>query len=99
MIKDFIKQNDFVKDFLEKPEGDRSWINGGFFVLQKKVIDYIDSFDMPWERDPLKRLANELELRAYFHNGFWQPMDTLRNKNYLEELWRAGNPPWKLWGN
>ena len=92
-------QNDFVKDFLEKPEGDRSWINGGFFVLQKKVIDYIDSFDMPWERDPLKRLANELELRAYFHNGFWQPMDTLRNKNYLEELWNAGNPPWKIWEN
>ena len=91
--------DDSVVSFLEKPEGDRSWINGGFFVLQKKVIDYIDSFDMPWERDPLKRLAKDRELRSYFHNSFWQPMDTLRNKNYLEELWRAGNPPWKLWGN
>tara|TARA_Y100001978_G_scaffold197515_1_gene208510 strand:- start:3191 stop:3964 length:774 start_codon:yes stop_codon:yes gene_type:complete len=92
-------EDDLVTDFLEKPEGDRSWINGGFFVLQKKVINYIDSYDMPWERDPLKRLAKERELRSYFHNSFWQPMDTLRNKNYLEELWTAGNPPWKIWDN
>tara|TARA_A100001388_G_C28772232_1_gene504633 strand:- start:3161 stop:3934 length:774 start_codon:yes stop_codon:yes gene_type:complete len=92
-------EEDLVIDFLEKPEGDRSWINGGFFVLQKKVIDYIDSFEMPWERDPLMQLAKERELRSYFHKGFWQPMDTLRNKNYLEELWKTGNPPWKIWDN
>ncbi len=92
-------EDDLVIDFLEKPDGDRSWINGGFFVLQKKVIDYIDSFDMPWERDPLRKLAKERELRPYFHYGFWQPMDTLRNKNYLEELWRTENPPWKVWDN
>ena len=64
-----------------------------------EVIDYIDSFEMPWERDPLRRLAKERELTSYFHKGFWQPMDTLRNKNYLEELWKKGNPPWKIWDN
>jgi glucose-1-phosphate cytidylyltransferase len=86
-----------VKQFLEKPKGEGGWINGGFFVLSRKVVDYVDSDDMPWERAPLERLAKENQLQAFFHHGFWQPMDTLRDKNYLEELWASGNAPWKVW--
>ena len=86
-----------VQRFLEKPHGEAGWINGGFFVLSPKVIDYIDGDDMPWERAPLERLATERKLQAFFHNGFWQPMDTLRDKNHLESLWSSGNAPWKVW--
>jgi glucose-1-phosphate cytidylyltransferase len=77
--------------------GDGGWINGGFFVLSPKVIDYIDGDSTSWEDIPLTKLAKEGELQAYEHNGFWQPMDTLREKNLLEELWNSGKAPWKKW--
>lgn len=86
-----------VTSFQEKPAGDDAWINGGFFVLSPKVFDYIDGDDTLWEREPVERLAAEGELTAYFHRGFWQPMDTLREKYALEELWSSGKAPWKLW--
>lgn len=86
-----------IKSFLEKPQGDGGWINGGFFVLSPKVIDLIGDDTTIWERQPLEALAKKGELEAYFHDGFWQPMDTLRDKNHLEELWVSGNAPWKTW--
>lgn len=85
-----------VNSFQEKPAGDGAWINGGFFVLDPKVIDYIDADDTSWEAAPLMRLAAEGQLQAYTHDGFWQAMDTLRDKNQLEEAWKS-NPPWKVW--
>ena len=88
---------DAVLRFLEKPQGDGGWINGGFFVLSPRVLDYIDGDETLWERGPLERLAGEGSLRAYHHPGFWQPMDTLRDKNYLESLWSKGDAPWKVW--
>ncbi|HYF58552.1 MAG TPA: glucose-1-phosphate cytidylyltransferase [Burkholderiaceae bacterium] len=86
-----------VLSFKEKPKGDGGMINGGFFVLSPKVIDYIDGDDSIWEREPLERLAEAGQLAAYPHEGFWQPMDTLRDKLHLEELWRGGAAPWKVW--
>ena len=86
-----------VKRFLEKPSGDGLLINGGFFVLSPKVISYIDGDDTIWEREPLEGLANDAELMAFKHEGFWQPMDTLRDKTYLNELWDKNQAPWKLW--
>ena len=86
-----------VHGFQEKPQGDGGWINGGFFIMSPKVIDYIDGDDTVWEREPMERLAKEDQLSAYFHHGFWQPMDTLRDKVHLEELWQSGNAPWKVW--
>lgn len=86
-----------VVSFQEKPQGDGAWINGGFFVLSPKVIDYIDADDTVWEREPMERLARDKQMSAYFHNGFWQPMDTLRDKTHLEELWASGKAPWRLW--
>lgn len=86
-----------VVSFEEKPKGDGGWINGGFFVLSPKVIDFIEGDSTIWERSPMEKLASEGELEAYFHKGFWQPMDTLRDKNHLEELWTAGKAPWKSW--
>ena len=86
-----------VKSFREKPQGDGALINGGFFVLSPEVIDYVKGDDTIWERDPLENLAKEGVLAAFEHNGFWQPMDTLRDKNYLEELWQSNNAPWKVW--
>ncbi|WP_430010298.1 glucose-1-phosphate cytidylyltransferase [Methylophaga lonarensis] len=88
---------DQVLQFQEKPKGDGSWINGGFFVLSPKVIDYIDGDDSIWEREPLERLASDGQLAAYKHDGYWQPMDTMRDKNQLEELWASGTAPWKVW--
>ncbi len=85
-----------VRNFQEKPAGDRAWINGGFFVLEAAVFDYIEGDQTSWESGPLQRLARENQLMAYQHAGFWQAMDTLRDKNHLEELWRT-NPPWKIW--
>jgi len=90
-------EGDNVKRFQEKPTGDGAWINGGFFVLSPKVIDYIEDDKTIWERTPLERLADEKQLGAYFHRGFWQPMDTLRDKNHLETLWASGGAPWKVW--
>ena len=88
---------DRVRGFIEKPGGDGGWINGGFFVLHPKVIDYIAGDATGWEIEPLTRLATAGELRAFEHRGFWQPMDTLRDKNLLEDLWARGTAPWKVW--
>jgi glucose-1-phosphate cytidylyltransferase len=86
-----------ISTFKEKPQGDTAWINGGFFVLEPGVMDYIAGDATVWEREPLENLANDGQLSAYRHNGFWQPMDTLRDKNVLDELWQSGKPPWKKW--
>jgi glucose-1-phosphate cytidylyltransferase len=90
-------QGDHVTSFEEKPHGDGGWVNGGFFVLSPKVIDLIDNDATVWERGPMEQLARENQLSAYLHHGFWQPMDTLRDKNHLEELWQSGKAPWKVW--
>jgi glucose-1-phosphate cytidylyltransferase len=86
-----------VGSFKEKPKGDGGMINGGFFVLSPRVIDLIPGDECVWEREPLETLASRGELAAYEHDGFWQPMDTLRDKNHLEELWQSGKAPWKVW--
>jgi glucose-1-phosphate cytidylyltransferase len=83
--------------FQEKPTGDGGWINGGFFVCSPSVFDYIEGDDTIWEQQPLERMAEEGNLSAYFHKGFWQPMDTLRDKIQLEKLWASGRAPWKVW--
>ena len=86
-----------VTKFLEKPQGDGGWINGGYFVLSPKVVDYIGGDETLWEQEPLETLAKEAQLEAWIHNGFWQPMDTLRDKSRLESLWAADEAPWKVW--
>lgn len=86
-----------VRSFKEKPKGDGAMINGGFFVLSPKVLAYLRGDDTIWEQEPLTRLAEEGELMAFEHQGFWQPMDTLRDKLYLEDLWASGEAPWKAW--
>jgi len=86
-----------VKRFVEKPHGDGMYINGGFFVLKASVLDLIQDDSVIWEREPLETLAATNNLRAYKHDGFWQPMDTLRDKQHLEELWATGQAPWKVW--
>ena len=90
-------QGDKVRSFQEKPKGDGAMINGGFFVLSPSVIDYVADDTSVWEREPLERLACEGQLAAFKHGGFWQPMDTLRDKTHLEELWAGGRAPWKIW--
>jgi glucose-1-phosphate cytidylyltransferase len=91
-------EGDKVTGFQEKPRGDGGWINGGFFVCSPKVGDYIEGDDTVWEREPMERLAAAGELGAYFHEGFWQPMDTLRDRRQLEEMWESGRAAWKVWG-
>ena len=86
-----------INTFQEKPDGDGAWINAGFFVLEPEVIDYIDGDKTVWEQEPLEKLAQDGQLSAFTHRGFWQPMDTLRDKHVLEELWKSGNAPWKVW--
>jgi glucose-1-phosphate cytidylyltransferase len=86
-----------ISSFKEKPKGDGGRINGGYFVLSPKVFDLIEGDETTWEREPLEFLAQSGQLKAFEHNGFWQPMDTLRDKNHLEELWQTGNAPWKVW--
>jgi glucose-1-phosphate cytidylyltransferase len=86
-----------VTSFEEKPHGDGGWINGGFFVLSPKVIDYIDDEATVWERAPMEALAKQGQLAAFPHRGFWHAMDTLRDKNQLEEMWQSGSAPWKVW--
>jgi len=86
-----------IDAFVEKPQGDGGWINGGFFVLNPKVLDLVEGDATLWERQPLEALAAQKHLQSFFHKGFWQPMDTLRDKNHLEELWASGNAPWKTW--
>ena len=90
-------QNDVVRSFKEKPKGDGGMINGGFFVLSPSVLPLIENDQTIWESKPLEALTNQGELVAYQHQGFWQPMDTLRDKTYLEELWASGQAPWKVW--
>lgn len=92
-----ISGDNTVHSFAEKPIGDNAHINGGFFVMSRDVMDYIEGDMTIFERAPLERLASEGELKAFKHDGFWQPMDTLRDKQYLDELWEKGNAPWKVW--
>jgi glucose-1-phosphate cytidylyltransferase len=91
------RDGDTVTGFAEKPRGDGGQINGGFFVLSPKVLDLIAGDDTPWEKEPMNELARRGEMMAFEHGGFWQPMDTLREKNLLEELWDTGKAPWKNW--
>ncbi|GAV22602.1 glucose-1-phosphate cytidylyltransferase [Carboxydothermus pertinax] len=90
-------ENDEVISFIEKPQGDGGWVNAGFFVLEPEVFNYIEGDQTIWEKEPLETLAKNGQLMAYKHYGFWQPMDTMRDKNLLEELWKSGKAPWKLW--
>ena len=92
-----LAEQDRVTGFQEKPVGDGGWINGGFFVLSPKVLDYIEHEGVMWEQAPLERLVKEGQVCAYRHTGFWHSMDTLRDKNHLEELWSRGKAPWKIW--
>ena len=94
---DLADDGETVRSFVEKPSGDGAWMNGGFFVLEPAVIDYIDGDATLFEHEPLERLAADGQLSAYRHRGFWQPMDTLRDKRSLEALWDAGDAPWKTW--
>jgi len=91
-----VEENSVV-GFIEKPEGDGGWINGGFFILEPSAIDYIEGDSIIWEKEPLQRLASEGQLHAHLHCGFWQPMDTLRDRQLLEEHWQGGRAPWKIW--
>lgn len=91
------KKTNLIEKFLEKPKGDGSWINGGFFVLKKGVFKYLKDDSTVWEKEPLEQLSRNKELCAYRHNGFWHAMDTIRDKNYLDNLWNIKKAPWKLW--
>jgi glucose-1-phosphate cytidylyltransferase len=91
------KNQNIILSFKEKPQGDGAWINGGFFVLEPKVMDYIEGDTTVWEKEPMENLARDGMLSAYKHNGYWQNMDTLRDKNVLENLWESGKAPWKIW--
>lgn len=86
-----------VNSFKEKAKGDLGWINGGFFVCEPQVFDMIEGFDIMWEREPLEKIASQGKLAAYKHQGFWSPMDTVRDKAYLDSLWKSGNAPWAIW--
>lgn len=86
-----------ITSFREKQDGEGAWVNGGYFVLEPDVIDFISDDSTVWEKEPLEKLADLAQLSAFKHSGFWQPMDTLRDKNYLEELWQMGKAPWKVW--
>ena len=90
-------ENDHVKEFNEKPDGDGKWVNGGFFVLEPEIFDYIKDDSTIWEREPLDTISKKEQLSAFKHTGFWHPLDSLRDKNQLEEIWDSGNAPWKNW--
>lgn len=94
-----ISENNEVRGFQEKPKGDGSWINAGFFVFQPEIFDYIQGDSTVFEKEPLEGVARKEELMSYKHDGFWQPMDTLRDKNHLEQLWKSNKAPWKIWEN
>ncbi len=92
-----LSETDAVDSFLEKPKGDGSWINGGFFVCQPQVFDFIEGDSMVWEKEPMEQIAALNEMVAFKHSGYWKPMDTLRDKQELEQEWNSGNAPWKTW--
>jgi glucose-1-phosphate cytidylyltransferase len=92
-----IIDGDMVENFLEKPKGDGAWVNGGFMVCDPKVFDYIQNDSTVWEKEPLEQIAAESQLAAYKHEGYWKPMDTVRDKVELDAAWREGNPKWKIW--
>lgn len=92
-----LKDETTIRSFQEKPEGDGAWINGGYFVLEPDVIDYVHGDKTVWEQEPLEKLAQMEQLSAYKHDGFWHPMDTLRDRNHLEGMWKEGKAPWKIW--
>jgi glucose-1-phosphate cytidylyltransferase len=93
-----IESDSTVNSFIEKPKGDGTWINGGFFVLEPEIFDYINNGEQTvWEREPLENIAKNNQLNAYKHNGFWQPMDTLRDKIELTNMWQSCNAPWQIW--
>lgn len=94
-----INSSNKVESFQEKPEGDNAWINGGFFVLQPEIFDYLKGDEIIFEKEPLENIAKSGQLMAYKHSGFWQPMDTLRERNLLEALWNSGKAPWKVWSD
>ncbi len=94
-----IDNNSIVTSFLEKPQGDNYWINGGFFVLEPEIFKYIEGDNTIWEKEPMENLAKDNQLTAYKHSGFWQPMDTLRDKRELETLWESKKAPWNTWDN
>ena len=94
-----LAEEERIASFREKPDGDGGWVNGGFFVLEPGVIDYIEDDLTVWEQEPLERLAHDELLAAYRHHGYWQNMDTIRDKAVLEEQWASGNPPWKVWSS
>ena len=89
-----IDNSNKVLSFQEKPKSDNAWINGGFFVLEPEIFDYIEGDEIMWEREPLEKLSKDSQVAAYKHTGFWKPMDTLRDKNELEQLWQSGQAPW-----
>jgi glucose-1-phosphate cytidylyltransferase len=93
----FTLESDKVMSFREKPKGDSAWINGGFFVLEPQIFNYINDDSTVWEREPMEKLAHESKLTAYKHDNYWQSMDSLHDKNVLEQVWSSGNPPWKKW--
>ena len=92
-----IDLNDNISSFIEKPPGDNFWINGGFFVLEPQVLDFIGGDETIWEQKPLEEISRRKQLVSYRHEGFWYPMDTLRDKNYLNDLWKTGKAPWRIW--
>lgn len=94
-----VTNGDRITSFMEKPRGEGGYINGGYFVLSSKALDYIEEDNVAWESAPMERLATDSQLMAYRHEGFWHPMDTLRDKNYLESQWLTGTAPWKIWKN
>ena len=91
-------ENDEVTDFTEKPPGDGTWVNGGFYVMKKRVLDYIESDETVWEGEPIRKLVQENQVNAYKHYGFWRPMDTMTDKRQLEGIWYSGKAPWRVWG-
>jgi glucose-1-phosphate cytidylyltransferase len=92
-----LDERDNIISFEEKPKGDKTWVNGGFFVLEPQILEYIKGDETLWEKEPLENLSKDNQLVAYKHYGFWKPMDTLRDKRELEALWNSGSPPWKIW--
>jgi glucose-1-phosphate cytidylyltransferase len=92
-----IDENSSVQSFFEKPKGDGAWINGGYFVCEPSIFDYIEGDATIWEKEPMERIATDGQMKAFKHNGFWRPMDTLKDKMDLHEMWVAGKAPWKIW--